>query len=104
MFEAQSIVLLVLGWGALAMMAFALIDALRQRADAFSAAGKQTKQRWLVILAVAAAIGFVSLPGFLFGPFNIFNLVAFVAAAVYLVDVKPALRAVTGRGGSTSSW
>ena len=59
------------------------------------AAGKQTKQRWLIILGVAAAIGFVSL----LNPLNIFNLIAFVAAAVYLVDVRPALRQITGKGG-----
>lgn len=100
MFEAQGFVLAVLGWGALAVMVFALVDAARQRADAFAAASKQTKQRWLIILGVAVAIGFVSV----FGPLNIFNLVAFVAASVYLVDVKPALRAITGRGGSSSSW
>jgi hypothetical protein len=99
-FEAQGLVLVVLGGGALAVMVFALVDAVRQRGDAFAAAGKQTKQRWLVILGVAVAIGFVSV----FGPLNIFNLIAFVAASVYLVDVKPALHAVTGRGGSSSGW
>lgn len=100
MFQAQGLVLQLLGWGALALMAFALVDAARQRADAFTAAGKQTKQRWLIILGVAVAIGFVSV----FGPLNIFNLIAIVAASVYLADVKPALRAVTGRGGSSSPW
>jgi hypothetical protein len=48
---------------------------------------------------VAAAIGFVSL----LNPLNIFNLIAFVAAAVYLVDVRPALRQVSGRGGGSQS-
>ncbi|HZI98402.1 MAG TPA: DUF2516 family protein [Actinomycetales bacterium] len=100
MIQVQGYVMLALGAGALAMMAFALVDALRQRTDAFAAAGKLTKTKWLVILAVAVAIGFVSL----FGPLNIFNLLAFVAAAVYLADVRPALRAITGRGGSTSGW
>ena len=100
MFQAQGLVLQVLGWGALAVMVFALVDATRQRGDAFAAAGKQTKQRWLIILGVAVAIGFVSV----FGPLNIFNLVAFVAASVYLVDVKPALRGITGRGGTSSGW
>lgn len=98
MLEAQNLVMLLLGWGAFAMMVFALVDALRQRTDAFAAAGKQTKQRWMIILGVAVAIGFVSV----LSPLNIFNLVAFVAAAVYLVDVRPALRTVTGRGGTSS--
>jgi hypothetical protein len=93
--SAQSLVMLVLGVLAFGTQVVALIDATRHRADAFVAASKQTKQRWLIILAVAAAIGFVSL----LSPLNIFNLIAFVAAAVYLVDVRPALRQVTGRGG-----
>jgi hypothetical protein len=93
--SAQSLVMLVLGVLAFGTQVVALVDALRHRPDAFVAASKQTKQRWLIILAVAAAIGFVSL----LGPLNIFNLIAFVAAAVYLVDVRPALRQITGRGG-----
>jgi hypothetical protein len=93
--SAQSLVMLVLGVFAFGTQVVALADALRHRPDAFVAASKQTKQRWLIILAVATAIGFVSL----LGPLNIFNLIAFVAAAVYLVDVRPALRQITGRGG-----
>lgn len=104
MVRAQGFVLVVLGWAAFAVMVFALVDALRQRRDAFDATGKQTKQRWVIILAAACAIGFVSLPGFYFGPLNLFNLIAFVAASVYLADVRPALRAITGRGGGSPSW
>lgn len=100
----QGLVLLALGLLALGLQVFALVDALRQRADAFVAAGKQTKQLWLIFLAVATAIGFVSLSG----PLNIFNLIAVVAAAVYLTDVRPAVRGMTGGRGTGSgpygSW
>ncbi|GMA87582.1 hypothetical protein GCM10025868_28320 [Angustibacter aerolatus] len=58
-----------------------------------------TKQRWVLILAVATAIGFVS---FLSNPLGFLNLIAFVAAAVYLVDVRPALQRVGGGGGRGS--
>jgi Ca2+/Na+ antiporter len=97
--SAQSLVMLVLGVLAFIAQIVAIADAVRHRPDAFVAASKQTKQRWLIILGVAAAIGFVSL----LNPLNIFNLIAFVAAAVYLVDVRPALRQVSGRGGGSSS-
>lgn len=87
--------MLGIGIGALGVQLFALIDAVRQRTDAFPAANKQTKTIWLAILGVATAIGFI----FLFSPFNVFNLIAFVAAGVYLADVRPAVRGLTGRGG-----
>jgi Kef-type K+ transport system membrane component KefB len=96
--SAQQLVLLVLGVLAFVTQVYALVDCLRQRSDAFVAASKQTKQLWMIILAVATAIGFVSI----LGPLNIFNLIAFVAASVYLVDVRPALRSASGRGGGGS--
>jgi len=55
----------ILGWffEALAIAAFvfeayAFIDAIRRPAEAFVAAGKQTKPLWLVITGVATVIGF----------------------------------------------
>ena len=94
---AQGLVLLVLGALAFAMQVFALVDAVRHRPDAFVAAGKRTKQFWVIVLAVATAIGFVSL----LNPLNIFGLLAVVAAGIYLADVRPALRQVSGRGGGS---
>ena len=79
---------------------FALIDAFRQSPAAFSGAGKQTKQRWLVFLGVGTALSFVSVPVVGLGPLNFFNLIAVVAAAVYLVDVRPAVRPYRGGGSS----
>lgn len=95
--SAQNTVTLMLGVAAFALMAWALVDCLRVRADAFPAAGKRSKQFWLLLTGVATAIGFVSI----FGPLNIFNLAAVIAAAVYHTDVKPAVRAVQGRGGGS---
>ena len=93
---AQSLVLLVLGSLAFVMQVFALVDAVRHRPDAFVAASKRTKQFWVIVLAVATALGFVSV----LNPLNIFSLLAVVAAGIYLADVRPALRQVSGRGGS----
>lgn len=85
---------------------FALVDAARTRAEAFVVAGKQTKTLWLAILGVATAFGFIALP--LFGggaldPFGLLSIVAVVAAAVYLTDVRPAIRQIRGGGGSPRS-
>ena len=99
-FTLQGILLLILGVAALAAEIVALVDALRQRTDAFTAAGKLTKPIWLGILAVAVVIGFIMV----FNPLNIFGLIAFVAAGVYLADVRPAVRQISGGGGSQGPY
>lgn len=98
--SAQGTVLLLLGLAALGLEVWALIDALRHRPDAFVAAGKRTKQFWTIILVVAALLGFVTFSN----PLNIFSLIAVVGAAIYLTDVRPALRQVSGRGGTAGPY
>lgn len=92
----QSLISLALGVVALVLQAWAFADAVTTRADAFAAAGKRTKGLWAAITGVAALIGFV----FVFNPFNIFSLLAIVAAAVYLTDVRPAVKSLRGRGNN----
>jgi hypothetical protein len=91
----------VLAIAALCVEVWAFVDAIRRPAPAFVAAGKQTKPIWLVILGVAAVIGLWS--STLGGPnlVSLFPIVAFVAAAIYLADVRPKVREF--RGGSSSS-
>ena len=95
LYGAQNIVMTVLGLAAFAVMVWALVDCVRTREDAFPAAGKRTKTFWLILTGVATAIGFLHL---MRSPFGIANIAAFVAAAVYLTDVRPAVRSVLGRG------
>jgi len=66
------------------------------------ATGKQTKQLWLIILGVAAVIG---LYGAVYGvgPVSILPVAAFVAAAVYLADVRPKVKEFRNSGAGTSS-
>lgn len=90
----QSIVFWVLAIGSLALKGFALFDALRVKEEAFSLAGKLTKTIWLVILGLCLAVNVVIL-----NPLSFLNLIGVVGAAVYLVDVRPAVKA-TGGGGS----
>ncbi|HET7476936.1 MAG TPA: DUF2516 family protein [Dermatophilaceae bacterium] len=90
----QGYVALALGVAALGMEAFALVDAARHRPDAFVAAGKRTKGFWLAVTGVAAAVGLLSVAS----PLNLFSLLGVVGAGVYLADVRPALRAVSGGG------
>lgn len=97
LYQAQSMILLVLGVLALATELFALIDALRRPAAAFPYADKRTKQFWSIVLAVAAAVGFISL----WNVTSLVGLLGVVAAGIYLADVRPAVSQYTSRGGST---
>lgn len=81
----------VVSWVLLALLLFkifALVDAAIRREDAYRATGKQSKPFWLIILAVAIALD-------VFVPSLIFSLIGLVAAIVYVVDVRPAIRAIS---------
>jgi hypothetical protein len=75
-----------------ALQAWAFIDAVSHRGEAYVAAGKLTKQAWLIILGLALVAHML-----IWSPFSFLNLIGTVAAIVYIVDVRPALRALTGR-------
>ena len=90
---------------ALAVVAFgveawAFIDAIIRPAQAFTAAGKLTKVKWLLILGVAVVLGlYAAAYG---GGIGFLSVIAFVAAAVYLTDVRPKVKEFR-RGRSSSS-
>jgi hypothetical protein len=96
LFAAQGFVLTILSLAAFALEVFAVVDASRHRADAYTAAGKLTKNKWLLILGIGAAVGFVFVMS---NPLGFLSINAVVAAIVYLADVRPALQQVSGRGG-----
>ena len=91
---------------ALAMAAFvveawALIDAITRPAQAFTAVGKQTKNIWLIILGVAFVLGLYAA---VYGGFTgILSVAAFVAAAIYLADVRPKVKEFSWGKSSSSS-
>jgi hypothetical protein len=89
---------LALAVAAFVVETWAFIDAIIRPAPAFAAAGKQTKPIWLIILGVAFVLGlYTAAYG---GVTQILAVVAFVAAAIYLVDVRPKVREFK-RGRST---
>lgn len=95
----QSWLLLALGVAALAVEVFAFVDALRHKTQAYPAASKRTKPFWLVVTGVCLAVGFVTVFNIIG---SILGIIAFVGSAVYLADVRPALRQVSGKGSSSS--
>ncbi|SRR5260221_13831 len=70
-----------------------LIDAAIRPEASYRAAGKMTKQGWLIILTIAVAADIL-----LGGVTSIFTIAGVVAAIVYWVDVRPALKQVSGKG------
>lgn len=99
--DVQKYLDLVITYALLVIEVFALINCLTQRADAFPVVGNLSKNQWLGILLGAVVVTTMCgllLPVFLFR--IVFLMAAITAAAVYLLDVRPALRDVTnGRGG-----
>lgn len=90
-FSAPSLILSLVTLVVFVMQAWAFIDAVSRRPDAFVAADKLTKQAWLIILGLALAAHML-----IWNPLSFLNLIGTVAGIVYLVDARPALRAVTG--------
>jgi hypothetical protein len=80
---------------------WALVDSVTRPAQAFVAAGKQSKPLWLVINGVATAVGV----GYAFyvgsvAVLSFLPIAAFVAAAVYLTDVRPKVKDFKSGGGN----
>jgi len=88
--------------------AWAFVDALRHPAAAFVAASKHTKPIWLIILGVALLIGIggVTQQIGLFTSLLALPIIAFVAAAIYLVDVRPKIKSIRPgtRQGPYGPW
>ena len=93
MLAFEQLVGYLLYWSVLALAAWALVDALIRPATGFVAAGKLTKPGWVAITALAALLLYWQ------GPMSFLGLPAVIAAIVYLVDVRPAVRGLR-RGNS----
>ncbi len=76
--------MLVLWLGAFGMTVFALIHAVRQRPDAFTAVDKLTKPIWMGILGVALLMLVLAWSGMM-----LFAFVAVIGTGIYLADVRP---------------
>jgi hypothetical protein len=89
----DGLVFTVLLYGSLALAGWAFVDALIRPAPAYVAAGKLTKPGWAAITGLAALVIYWQ------GPMSFLGLPAVIAAVVYLVDVRPAVRGLR-RGNS----
>ncbi|AHI01752.1 hypothetical protein KALB_8395 [Kutzneria albida DSM 43870] len=85
------LVLQTIWFAAMPVGAYALLHALLQRADAFTAIDRMTKVSWSLITAGAMAGLLLFTPG---GAGFVFWMAALVASLVYIVDVRPKLNEV----------
>jgi hypothetical protein len=90
--QIQNEFMLILTLALFAFQAWAFIDALTRRKEAFVAADKLTKPAWLIILGIALVAHML-----MWSPFGILNLAGAVAAIVYMVDARPAMQGLTRR-------
>ena len=97
--NAQALVYFALYFAVFVLAVWAFVDAVSRPAAAFVSAGKRTKGLWVAVTGASSAVAFVALPWpFGIGALAFLARVAAVAASVYLVDVRPAVRPYSGRG------
>ena len=86
--DPSTLLMQIVQLAVLGLQLFAVVDALFRPGPAFVAAGKLTKPAWVAILVVSILASGLPLIG----------LFAVVAAIVYLVDVRPAVRGLRPGG------
>jgi len=79
----------------------AFVNCLTQRADAFPVVGSLSKPAWLAILGGSILLTLICRSTGGGNVLSIFGLAAITAAAIYMLDVRPALRDATD---GTGSW
>jgi hypothetical protein len=75
------------------------VNCLTQRAEAFPVVGSLSKAAWLAILAAAVLV--TLLCGIPANGVSFLGFIAITAAAIYMLDVRPALR---DAADGTGSW
>jgi len=93
-FALESGVMLAVTLVLFGVKAWAFVDALSHRPDAYAAADKMTKKAWLAILGIFLAAHMLFWSS---GPIGLLSIIGTVAAIVYIVDVRPALRSLSRR-------
>jgi Protein of unknown function (DUF2516) len=91
------LIALVIWVALLGVKIFALVDSLRYTNNHYVSAGKRSRTLWLVLTALSLAFHLIT------GVLSLLNIAGTVASIVYLVDVRPALQQVSGKGGNRNN-
>ncbi|CAB4943822.1 MAG: DUF2516 family protein [Actinobacteria bacterium] len=86
-----ALIVQALSWAVVLGAIVCFVDALIRPTQAFPAIDRQTKPFWLFILALCGVVAA------LFSAVGFFGLFASVGVVFYLVDVRPKVKAITGR-------
>ena len=79
-------------WGVLlALKGFAFVDCLRAKGAVFPSIGRQTKVLWLVLTGLALLTGLVQE-----WTLGLFSIAGAVIALIYLFDIRPRIKSITG--------
>lgn len=89
-FAVPSLIMAAVSLAMFVAQAFAFVDAVTHRPDAYVAADKLTKNAWMIILGLGVVAHML-----FWSPLSLFNLIGIIAALVYIVDVRPTLRSLT---------
>ncbi|MDQ2837412.1 MAG: DUF2516 family protein [Actinomycetota bacterium] len=89
--QIQNWMLFVLFIGVLILQIWALVDCISRKAPAFPAAGKLTKATWILLNALAVALVLL-----VQNVTNLLSYISIIICAVYLADVRPAVREISG--------
>ena len=83
-------ILWIIGFGTLIVSAWAFIDCIRARPDAFPAIDRQSKGMWLALTGGATLVSLAT-----FSPIGILGIASIVIAGVYLLDIRPKIAEIT---------
>jgi hypothetical protein len=92
--SVTDLISLVIWVALLGIKVFALVDSLRYTNNQYVSAGKRSRTLWLALTGLSLAFHLIT------GVLSLPNIAGTIASIVYLVDVRPALQQVSGRGGS----
>ena len=88
----QDVVVLGLWIVLLGLKGFAFIECIRAPAAVFPAIGRQSKVLWLILTGLALLTGLA--PNL---TLSLFGIAGAVIALIYVFDIRPRIRAITGR-------
>jgi hypothetical protein len=87
---------LIIFWSLVVLRVWALADCLTRKAAAFPAVDKLSKPAWVGILLVSGVLGtLLGQPIGTYSAVSVFSLISAGISAVYLADVRPAVRDIT---------
>ena len=86
----------IIFWSLVALRVWALADCVTRKAAAFPAVDKLSKPAWVAILVLSGVLGtLLGPPTTPYSAVSVFSLISAGIAAVYLADVRPAVREIS---------